>query len=170
MTDVIKPYDIMILSGGFDPVHKGHIQMFKEAKDFATIVIVGLNSDEWLTRKKGKPFMKFSERAKIIESIRYVDMVMEFGDNDGTACALISHVNNVAAALVNTTFLIRSNGQSTKRPLRIAFGNGGDRSKQGSIPSAEEQLCERLGIDLIGGVGGEDKVQSSSWLINAAKE
>lgn len=168
MTDIIKPYDVMILSGGFDPVHKGHIQMFREAKNFATVVIVGLNSDAWLTRKKGKPFMQWGERAAIIDSVRYVDKVLAFNDDDGTASSLIQHVHNTAAAMLDTTFLLH-NGKSVSRPLRIAFGNGGDRSKQGSIPSAEEQLCKLLGVDLIGGVGGEDKVQSSSWLINASR-
>lgn len=169
MTDIIKPYDIMILSGGFDPVHRGHVRMFNEAKALATFVIVGVNSDDWLIRKKGKPFMNWAERAEIIGSFKSVDRVMNFDDTDNTACSLIVHVKNVAAAMLNTNFMVYR-GESLKRPLRIAFGNGGDRSKQGSIPSKEAVVCAELGVDLIGGVGGEDKVQSSSWLIKASKE
>ena len=66
---------IIILSGGFDPVHKGHIRMFKAAKAFPAKVIVGLNSDSWLIRKKGKPFISFNERKEILESIRFIDSV-----------------------------------------------------------------------------------------------
>ena len=63
---------IIVLSGGFDPVHKGHLRMFREAAWLGHQVIVGLNSDDWLTRKKGKPFMEFEERKEIIEGFKYV--------------------------------------------------------------------------------------------------
>ena len=160
--DNIKEFDVMILSGGFDPPHRGHIKMFKQAKELATVVIVGLNSDEWLTRKKGKPFMNFGERSEILSSIKFIDNVWGFNDDDGTACNLISNVHSLCADILFTAL---------KRPVKIAFGNGGDRSKKGSIPSSEEELCQKLGIDIVGGVGGEEKVQSSSTLIaNAKKE
>ena len=69
---------IIIMSGGFDPIHKGHLRMFREASWLGHQVIVGLNSDEWLTRKKGKPFMKFEERKEIIEGFKYVNQVLPF--------------------------------------------------------------------------------------------
>ena len=68
-----KKFDIVVVSGGFDPVHKGHIRMFKGAKNLGHKVICGLNSDKWLVNKKGKSFMSFSERAEILESIKYID-------------------------------------------------------------------------------------------------
>ena len=68
--------NIIILSGGFDPVHKGHIRMFREAANLGAQVIVGLNSDEWLTRKKEKPFMDWDERAEILESCKFVNQVL----------------------------------------------------------------------------------------------
>ena len=83
--------NIIILSGGFDPVHKGHIRMFKSAKTLGD-VIVGLNSDEWLIRKKNKFFMPFSERKEILDSIKYIDSVVAFDDYDDTACLLIKDI------------------------------------------------------------------------------
>ena len=86
---------IIILSGGFDPVHKGHVEMFKAAKFMADQVVLGLNSDDWLTRKKGKPFMDFDERKFILESIKYIDYVFGFDDSDDTACDIIRKVNQL---------------------------------------------------------------------------
>ena len=82
----------IILSGGFDPVHKGHMRMFREASNLGHQVIVGLNSDEWLSRKKGKPFMSFYERKEILEGIKYISSVVKFDDRDDTANSLISQV------------------------------------------------------------------------------
>ena len=73
---------VIILSGGFDPIHKGHMRMFREASNLGHQVIVGLNSDAWLSRKKGKPFMKFYERKEILEGIKYISSVVEFNDSD----------------------------------------------------------------------------------------
>ena len=72
--------NVIIVSGGFDPVHKGHIRMFREAANLGHQVIIGLNSDEWLSRKKGKPFMKWEERAEILESCKFVSQVMSMDD------------------------------------------------------------------------------------------
>ena len=69
---------IIVMSGGFDPIHKGHLRMFREASNLGHQVIVGLNSDEWLTRKKGKPFMEFYERKEILEGIKYISNVVKF--------------------------------------------------------------------------------------------
>lgn len=142
---------IIILSGGFDPVHKGHIRMFKAAKAFPAKVIVGLNSDSWLIRKKGKPFISFNERKEILESIRFIDSVLSFNDQDNTACSLIEDI-------------IEANKE--KKNLKIYFGNGGDRNHNNS---PEVDYCNRNNIDIIWGLGGH-KVQSSSDLIKASKQ
>lgn len=138
-----KKYDIMILSGGFDPIHKGHIRMFKAAKNMAYKVIVGLNSDSWLVRKKGKGFMNWSERAEILKSIKYVDEVISFPDEDNSAMELLVRV------------------QRLYPECSLAFGNGGDRNST-NIP--ETGYCDAYNIDLVYNLGG-GKVQSSSELI-----
>jgi D-beta-D-heptose 7-phosphate kinase/D-beta-D-heptose 1-phosphate adenosyltransferase len=76
---------IVIVTGGFDPIHSGHIAYFEAAKKLGDRLVVGINSDAWLTRKKGRPFMPASERRAIIENLRMVDKVIEFDDADGTA-------------------------------------------------------------------------------------
>ena len=73
---------VIILSGGFDPVHIGHVEMFKAAKEMDATVVVGINSDDWLVRKKGQPFMPFEERKVILESMKYIDYVFGFDDED----------------------------------------------------------------------------------------
>ena len=80
---------IIILSGGFDPVHIGHVRMFKAAKEQNATVVVGVNSDSWLSRKKGKPFMPLFERVEILKGFKYIDYVHSFNDEDDTACDLI---------------------------------------------------------------------------------
>ena len=143
---IIKKYDIMILSGGFDPVHKGHVRLFKHAKNISRKVIVGINSDDWLVRKKGKCFMNFAERAEIVKGFRDVDEVMMFSDVDDTAIELLVHV------------------QKLYPDLSIAFGNGGDRTEE-NVP--EKGFCSAYNIDMVYGVGG-GKVQSSSELVENA--
>ena len=135
--------NMIILSGGFDPIHKGHIRMFKEAS-LNGMVVAGLNSDEWLIRKKGKFFMPFVERKEILESIRYIDLVKSFNDSDDTACSLINKINNEYSDNYN-----------------IFFGNGGDRTNQ---TTPEIKFCNDNNIDLIWGLGG-GKIQSSSDLL-----
>ena len=135
--------NMIILSGGFDPIHKGHIRMFKEAS-LNGMVVAGLNSDEWLIRKKGKFFMPFVERKEILESIRYIDLVKSFDDSDDTACSLINKINNEYSENYN-----------------IFFGNGGDRTNQ---TTPEIKFCNDNNIDLIWGLGG-GKIQSSSELL-----
>lgn len=136
--------DKVIVSGGFDPVHPGHIKMFQEAAMHGD-VIVALNSDNWLTRKKGKPFMLFAERLAVLASIRYISDVISFDDTDGTACDAIRKVK----------FL---NANS-----RIYFANGGDRDIN-NIP--EIGVCNELGVEVITGIGGSIKQQSSSALLS----
>ena len=142
---------IIVLSGGFDPIHKGHIRMFKAAKEFPSIVIVGLNSDSWLTRKKGKPFMPWDERKEILEAISFIDSVYSFNDDDDTACDLISNV-------------LKENKDEDN--LEICFGNGGDRVESNS---PETDYCNENNIKTLWGIGGE-KIQSSSDLIEASKK
>jgi cytidyltransferase-like protein len=134
--------NVIIVSGGFDPVHKGHLRMFREASQLGHQVIVGLNSDDWLTRKKGKPFMGFDERKEIIEGFKYVNQVLSFDDKDDTASDLIKRVYQIFDG-------------------EIYFGNGGDRGK-GNVP--ETDVCKKLGVEMIWGLGG-GKIQSSSDLI-----
>jgi len=142
----MKKYDIIILSGGFDPIHKGHIRLFKAAKNMAYKVIVGINSDKWLVRKKGKVFMNYAERAEILKSIKYIDEVMAFNDDDETAMDLLIRIQNLYPE------------------CSLAFGNGGDRNET-NVP--EKGYCDAYKIDLVYNVGG-GKVQSSSELIEEA--
>ena len=142
--------NVIIVSGGFDPVHKGHIRMFREAANLGHQVIVGLNSDDWLTRKKGKPFMKWEERAEILESCKFVTQVLSMDDSDDTASDIIKKVANLYE------------GQD----MNIYFANGGDR-KKGNVP--ELDVCKYLGVVMLWGIGG-GKIQSSSWLTNGGKD
>tara|TARA_R100000234_G_C4838474_1_gene110020 strand:- start:47 stop:508 length:462 start_codon:yes stop_codon:yes gene_type:complete len=142
--------NVIILSGGFDPVHKGHIRMFREAANLGANVIIGLNSDEWLTRKKGKPFMKWNERAEILESCKFISQVLPIDDYDDTAKDIIVKV----CKLYNN------------EDFKIYFANGGDRGKR-NVP--ELDVCKNLNVVMLWGVGG-GKIQSSSWLINGGKD
>lgn len=134
----------VLVTGGFDPLHSGHIAYFKAAKQLGTKLVVGMNSDEWLTRKKGRPFMPFQERLSIIKELAVVDRVISFDDSDDTAGGAIFK-------LMSTT------GSSNK----IIFANGGDR-KQGAVPE-ESTYADK--IKFVYGVGGEDKKNSSSWIL-----
>jgi len=131
---------VVAVSGGFDPVHRGHIRYFKEAKRLGNYLIVLLNSDEFLVRKKGKPFMNFEERKEILEAIKYVDEVVKVMDED----------DSVAKTL-----------EMVKPDI---FAKGGDRIKS-NLPKSEIDVCQRLGIRMVFGVGG-GKIQSSSWLLS----
>ena len=138
--------NIIIVSGGFDPVHKGHIRMFREAANLGHQVIIGLNSDEWLSRKKGKPFMKWEERAEILESCKFVNQVLPFDDSDDTASDAIKRVFDMYNA--------------DSSDYNIYFANGGDR-KLGNVPEFDN--CRELGVVMLWNFGG-GKIQSSSDL------
>jgi len=134
----------VLVTGGFDPLHSGHIAYFKAAKELGTKLVVGLNSDEWLTRKKGRPFMPFQERLSIIKELAVVDQVISFSDDDDTACGAIFKLMSTTAS-----------------NHKIVFANGGDR-KQGAVPE-EKTYADK--IKFVYGVGGEDKKNSSSWIL-----
>jgi len=152
---------VIILSGGFDPIHKGHLRMFREASWLGHQVVVGLNSDEWLTRKKGKPFMKFNERKEILEGFKYVNQVLPFDDSDDTACNLISRVRIIYNGEgFNYDYL--DTNPTGEAEYELFFANGGDRGKD-NVP--EMSICKELDVTMLWGVGG-GKIQSSSWLIN----
>jgi cytidyltransferase-like protein len=140
---------IVIATGGFDPVHSGHINYIKEAKKLGDVLIVGINSDEWLRRKKGQEFMPWEERATIIAALHDVDRVINFDDSDNSAKDAIRKVR-----------AIYPNAQ-------IVFANGGDRTKT-NIPEMDV-LEEMLHLEFVFGVGGEDKKNSSSWILQEWK-
>ena len=155
--------NIVILSGGFDPVHIGHIRMFREASQLGHYVIVGLNSDDWLIRKKGKPFMSWEERKEVLESMRYINQVLPFDDTDDTASDIIKKVAN--HYWDNNEFWEWDSAETTAAGFltyyNIYFANGGDRG-EGNVP--EVDVCKELDVEMLWGVGG-GKIQSSSWLI-----
>ena len=134
---------IVVVSGGFDPVHSGHIEYLKSAKQHGDKLIVALNSDSWLEKKKGKPFMSFNERRSIIEAIEYVDEVMHFNDDKKGSC-------------INALQKIKKLYPDDE----IFFANGGDRNSK-NIPEMSVS-----GIEFLFSVGGDDKKNSSSWILN----
>ena len=140
--------NIVLVTGGFDPLHSGHIEYFKAAKELGNYLVVGVNSDDWLTRKKGKPFMPFDERAEIIKNLSMVNEVISFDDSDNTARNAIRKVLETMGEFTN-----------------LIFANGGDRTKE-NIPEMEV-FHPRLTFQF--GVGGENKKNSSSWILEEYK-
>ena len=138
---------IVLITGGFDPLHSGHIAYFKAAKQLGDILVVGVNSDSWLTRKKGTPFMPYMERSVIVRNIVGVDFVIDFDDSDGSAKHAIQMV------------------RASYPQDRIIFANGGDRT-QTNIP--EMDIIDD-NLEFVFGVGGEDKKNSSSWILEEWK-
>jgi len=134
---------VVIVSGGFDPIHSGHIEHFKEAKKLGDILIVGLNSDEWLTRKKGKPFMPIEERMSVIRELRMVDSAVAFNDD-----------NNSSIDLIKKALVLFDD---------VLFANGGDRT-QDNIPEIDE-FDKDPRVQFAFGVGGSHKQNSSSWIL-----
>tara|TARA_X000001036_G_C20514999_1_gene739721 strand:- start:222 stop:995 length:774 start_codon:yes stop_codon:yes gene_type:complete len=133
---------IVIVSGGFDPLHSGHISYFEDARSHGDKLIVALNSDNWLIKKKGKFFMPFSERKSIIENLRYVDEVIDFEDDEIGSC--INAIEKV---------------KGLYKEDDIYFANGGDRDKE-NIP--EMKVDE---VNFLFSIGGNDKKNSSSWIL-----
>jgi cytidyltransferase-like protein len=133
---------IIIVSGGFDPLHSGHIAYFKSAKELGNKLIVALNSNEWLINKKGKFFMPFLERKAIVENLSCVDLVIDFEDDElGSA---INALNKIKEMYPDD---------------ELIFANGGDRNKK-NIPEMSVD-----NINFVFSVGGDDKKNSSSWIL-----
>jgi len=148
----MKKYKVILISGGFDPVHKGHIECINRAKELADEVWIGLNNDKWLFRKKGKSFMDEQERAFVMNSLKNVDWVYIMNPRDSNDDTAIDFIES------SRTRYIREHGELPKGVM--AFGNGGDRTE---TTTPENSVCDSLGIDSVWGLG--DKIQSSSWLL-----
>ena len=140
---------VVLVTGGFDPLHSGHIAYFEEAKKLGDELHVGINSDDWLIRKKGRPFMPFLERANVIENLKMVDKVISFDDSDDSACG----------AIYKTL--------ATHGPIKIIFANGGDRTN--TTTPEYKTYGELPNIDFAFGVGCENKKNSSSWILEEWK-
>jgi D-beta-D-heptose 7-phosphate kinase/D-beta-D-heptose 1-phosphate adenosyltransferase len=137
-----KERPTVMVSGGFDPVHAGHIRLIRGAAQYGDVIIIA-NSDEWLFRKKGFVFMDFEARSEILNSIKGVVLVDSVDDGDGTVCeAILRHQPDY-------------------------FANGGDR---GSTNTPEVTICEENKIKLLWGVGGDKKLASSSDLVKNVRE
>jgi D-beta-D-heptose 7-phosphate kinase/D-beta-D-heptose 1-phosphate adenosyltransferase len=138
---------IILVTGGFDPIHSGHIEYFRAAKKLGDLLVVGINSDRWLSRKKGVPFMPANERFAIVSSMNMVDRAMFFNDDDGSAKQAIKDVRALYPA------------------DQIIFANGGDRTSD-NIPEmdvTDDNLIFKFGV------GGQNKMNSSSWILQEWK-
>ena len=133
----------IIVSGYFNPIHKGHLEYFQNAKKLADVLFVIVNNDHQRALKQSKEFQLEQERMVIVSSLRVVDKAILSIDTDRTVCATIASIAN-------------SYGQD----YDLAFANGGDQNNN-TIP--ERPICEKMGIALLDGLG--DKIQSSSWLL-----
>lgn len=142
-----KTKKVVMVSGGFDPVHVGHLDMFKEAKELGDELVVVLNNDNWLNLKKGSAFMKEEDRKEILESFKFIDRVV-----------ITSHESN-------------TKDMSVCRELELLrphiFANGGDRFAD-NIP--EFKVCRELGIEMAFNIGKKGKIRSSSELIKEAQK
>ena len=134
---------IVLITGGFDPLHAGHVEYISAAVKLGDQLVVGLNSDEWLTRKKGRPFMRWEDRLAVVRNIRGVTWTVQFDDSDDTACDAIRKV--------------RLNYPSDT----IIFANGGDRTHL-NIP---EMSVKDDNLTFAFGIGGFNKANSSSWIL-----
>lgn len=133
-----------IVSGGFDPIHEGHIEMIKASMQESDGVILLLNSDDWLSRKKGTNFMGFATRKVIGENLKGVIEVFGFDDTDNSASDGIR--------------LVREKYPND----RLVFANGGDRTAD-NIP--ETEACKKYNVEMKFGVGGENKANASSKIL-----
>lgn len=136
---------IAVISGGFDPLHSGHISYINAASSFGEKTIILLNSDNWLRNKKGKEFMPFQERKTVLEAMKHVDSVISFEDDDGSCIKGLESIKEMYP------------------DDHIIFCNGGDRNS-GNIPEMEVK-----DIEFCFGVGGSDKKNSSSWILKSWK-
>ena len=137
-----KQKPTVMVSGGFDPVHAGHIRMIRHAAQYGDVIVIA-NSDDWLFRKKGFVFMEYERRVEILNAIKGVILVDSVDDSDDTVCEAI------------------------RRLKPTYFANGGDRGRSNT---PEQYVCEELEIELLWGIGGEEKLDSSSELAKKARE
>ena len=135
---------VSLVTGGFDPIHSGHISYFKRAKDLSNYLVVGINTEEWLTRKKGQYFQSWKERAEIIRHLDMVDAVISWDDKDDSACGAIAKCLEIAETVI--------------------FANGGDRGK-GNTPETDKYDVHP-NVEFAWGIGGDDKMNSSSWILH----
>ena len=139
--------NLVLVSGGFDPIHSGHIKLIREASQYGKVVVL-LNSDKWLRNKKGKEFLPFYEREIIMKELKNVVDVLGFDDSDKTC---------IDGLRIARKKYIKEN---------IMFANGGDRNDK---TTPESVFCEENNIELLWGVGGNDKSNSSSWILKKWK-
>ena len=135
---------VSLVTGGFDPIHSGHLRYFERAKDLSEYLVVGLNTNEWLTKKKGQYFLPWVERADILSHLDMVDAVITVPDDEkGSACGAIAKCLEISE--------------------QVIFCNGGDRTKT-NIPEAMGYGDDPR-VQFKYGIGGEDKENSSSWIL-----
>ena len=138
---------VVLVTGGFDPLHSGHIEYFKDARKLGDKLIVGVNSDAWLTRKKGRPFMHGIDRVSIIQNLKMVDHCLLFDDDDNSSKEAIKNVRMMYP------------------DAHIVFANGGDRTSE-NIPEMDIQDDN---ISFVFSVGGNNQMNSSSWILDEGK-
>ena len=137
--------EVILLTGGFDPVHSGHLSYIKEAKKISQYLILGINSDEWLVRKKQYYFMSWDERQEVLSSLKMVDEVISFNDNDGTAIDAIKKCLDISS--------------------KVIFANGGDRAIK-NTPELD-YFTDNSNVEFIFGIGGNHKLNSSSSIVDS---
>ena len=135
--------NIILVSGGFDPIHSGHIKLIKNANKYGDVVVL-LNSDTWLRNKKGKEFLPFVERKIIMQNIKGVLDVIEFDDSNKTC---VDGIQKAKSLFKNNI---------------IKFANGGDRNNK---TTPEKEFCDKNNIETLFGIGENDKSNSSSWIL-----
>ena len=140
---------LCIVSGGFDPLHLGHLELFERAKAAGDDLFVIVNADDFLVKKKGRPFMPLRERMMIVQALKPVKLTIKSIDEDDTVCKTIKFVHEMYK----------------NKYKELIFCNGGDRTSGANTP--EHEICQQIGIKCIYGLG--DKIQSSSWLTDKTK-
>ena len=135
---------VSLVTGGFDPIHTGHLRYFERAKDYSNYLVVGLTGDPWLKRKKGQYFQCWTERADILRHLDMVDAVISWDDKDDSACGAIAKCLEIAD--------------------NVIFCNGGDRGKENTPEVMGYGENHRVKFEY--GVGGTDKLNSSSWILH----
>lgn len=142
----------VVVSGGFDPIHQGHIRYLRAARALGDKLFVILNGDTFLLRKKGYYCFNSFERKEILESIRYVDSVYIYNSSKD-----------------DVSYALEELHRAYSKYYKLIFAKGGDRRPDG-VPIPEEETCRLLGIEVVYGVGGTDKPNSSSWIIDRIRK